>query len=208
MTGGGRERPTAPIFTPPATREGARKKETRRRLTKFGVCERHGNPPCPTCALTHRGLRHCCGRGRHHGHPKDACTPRHTSRNARLASQRTPGVGGTPALKRPMGRIPPGTQQARHGPAQPPAPSSRGGGGMKRQRETPPPRETRQAPMLGAPRAAARPRGHGGDINTHSREALASARAACGGEEPSLHPPTGAGAYLQAPLPLFLARGP
>ena len=137
VTGGGSGRSTAPIFTPPATREGARKKETRRWLTKSWVCERHGNPPCPRCVQTHRGVRHCCSRGRH-GHPKDACTPRHTSRRARLASQRTPGLGGTPALKRSMGRIPPGAKHARHGPAQPPAPSN-GGRGIKRQRETPPP---------------------------------------------------------------------
>ena len=120
-------------------------------------------PPLSDMCADTRGVRHCCSRG-HHGHPKDACTPRHTSRRARLASQRTPGVGGTPALKRPMGRIPPRAQHARHGPTLPPAPSS-GGRGMKRQRETLPPWETWQAPMLGAPRAAAWPRGHGGDIN-------------------------------------------
>ena len=140
MGGGGSGRPAAPIFTPPATRNGARKKKTRRRLTKSSVCERHGNPPCPMCALTHKGVRHCCGKG-HHGHPKGVCipcTPRHTPLRARLASQRTPGTGGTPAPKRPVGRVPPGGLHARHGPAHSPAPSGRVRG-MKQQRETPPP---------------------------------------------------------------------
>ena len=125
VEGGGSGKPAAPIFTPQATRNGARKKETRRRLTKSWVCEWHGNPPCPTCALTHRGVRHCCSGG-HHGHPKGVCipcTPRHTPPRARLASQRTPGVGDMPALKRFMGRAPPGacmraTGQRTH---QPPA---------------------------------------------------------------------------------------
>ena len=39
VTGGGSGRPAAPIFTPPTTQEGARKKETRKRLTKSWVCE-------------------------------------------------------------------------------------------------------------------------------------------------------------------------
>ena len=88
VEGRGSGRPAAPIFTPPMNRNGARKKETRRRLTKSWVCERHGNPPYPTCALTHRGVRHSCSRG-HHGHPKGVCmpcTPRHRPLPARLAS--------------------------------------------------------------------------------------------------------------------------
>ena len=153
MTGGGSgRRPAAPIFTPPTTREGAKKKETRRQLTKSWVCERHGNPPYPTCALTQRGVRHYCGRG-HHGHPKDACIPctlRHTSRRARLASQRTPEAGGTPALKRAMGRIPPGVQHARHGPAHPPAPSS-GGEGNEATKGDPPQGRPGKRPRLARP---------------------------------------------------------
>ena len=45
VTGGGNGRPVAPIFTPTTTREAAKKKGTRKRLTKSWVCERHGNPP-------------------------------------------------------------------------------------------------------------------------------------------------------------------
>ena len=107
--GGGSGRPAAPIFTPQATQNGARKKETWKRLTKSRVCGRLGNPPCRICALTHKGVRHYCGRG-HHGHPKGVCipcTPRHTPLRTRLASQRTPGTGGMPAPKRPVGRVPP-----------------------------------------------------------------------------------------------------
>ena len=157
---GGGGRPAAPIFTPPATRNGARKKETWRRLTKSWVCERHWNPPCPcpTCALTRRGVRHCCSRG-HHGHPKGVCmpcTPRHTPQRARLARQRTPGVGGTPAFKRLMGRAPPppppGGLHARHKPAHPPAPNG-GVRGMKQQREGPPRRDPPSAQAWRAPRS-------------------------------------------------------
>ena len=148
--GGGR--PAAPIFTPPATRNGARKKETRRRLTKSLVCERQGSPPCSTCRLTRRGVRHCCSRG-HHGRPKGVCmpcTPRHTPLRARLASQRTPGAGGTPVLKRLMGRAPP------RGPAcapwaSPPTRPSGGVRGMKRQKEAPPQPRPGKRPCLARP---------------------------------------------------------
>ena len=136
--GVGSGRPTAPIFTPPVTRNGARKKETRRRLTKSWVYERHGNPPCPTCALTHRGVRHCCSRG-HHGHPKGVCvpcTPRHTPLRTQLASQHTLGAGHMPAPKRLMGSSPPWGLHARHGLTHPPAPDG-GKRGMKRHREAP-----------------------------------------------------------------------
>ena len=88
---------------------GPQKKETRGQLTKSWVYERHGNPPYRTRALTDQGVRHCCSRG-HHGHPKGICvpcTPLHTPLRARLAGQRTPGAGGTRALKRLMGRAPP-----------------------------------------------------------------------------------------------------
>ena len=54
-----------------------------------------------------------------------------------------------------------------------PSPQLRGEGNEATKETPPPPRETRQAPMLGAPHAAARPRGHGGDINTPRREAVA-----------------------------------
>ena len=103
--GRGSGRLTAPIFAPPAAREGANKKETRRRLTKSWVCEQHGNPPCPTFALARRGVRQCCNR-RHHTHPKDACTPRQTSRRARLASKCDPGVGACPPSSGPWGGFP------------------------------------------------------------------------------------------------------
>ena len=106
-----RVRQAAPLFTPQMARGGARRKETMWRLAKCGVCERHSNPPCPTCALTHWGMRHCRSTGQC-GHPMGACapgshTPRHTRLRAGLANQRTPGTGGTPAPKRPVERPPP-----------------------------------------------------------------------------------------------------
>ena len=118
-------------------------------------------PPCPTCALTHRGVRHRCSRG-HHGYPRGVCvlcTPRHTPLRARLASQPpAPGVCQHANTQATHGTGPPGGLHARHGLTHPPAPDG-GERGMKRQREAPP-GTTRQAPALDAPSGTTRPRGH------------------------------------------------
>ena len=68
------------------------------------VCERHGNLPCPTCALMHRGVRHCCSKG-HSRHPKGVCVPcpggrGHASTQATCGSD-PPPPGGLSARNRP-----------------------------------------------------------------------------------------------------------
>ena len=110
--------------------------------------------------------------------------------------------------KRPMERGPP-RGHACTPPAAPPPPrpltvGGEGGSAVGRI-PPPPPRRTRQEAALGAPGGAARPRGHGSFINTPPKEALASARAACGGEEPLFHPPSRT-VHMRAPLPSFQSR--
>ena len=73
-----REQGSAPIrlnFTLRA-RGIARRVEVRPLLHKLWLCERRGQPACPTCTITPGGVRHCCTRG-HPGHPR-ARTHTHT----------------------------------------------------------------------------------------------------------------------------------
>ena len=161
-TGGGSDRPAAPIFMPPTTRDGVRKKETQRRLTKSLVCKRHGNPPLPTCVLTHRGARHCCSKGGAprppEGHLHTVHTETHTT--ARAAGQPAHPGGGGHASAQAAYREDSPWGPARTPRASPPTSPQQRGEGNEATKGDPRPSETRQAPN-----AVARPCGSYGYSN-------------------------------------------
>ena len=109
MEDGGGGGPRASIFTPLATRNGARKKETQRQLTKSWIYERHGNPALSNMRTDTQGSQTLLQQGAPRppeGRLHAVYTKTHTT--ARAAGQLVhPGGGGHANTQATHGESPP-----------------------------------------------------------------------------------------------------